>query len=111
MFGSRSRRTSPESSPEDLSISQNLMNIGGSLSTPELLRAYRTGSFPWTVHPVTWWSPDPRAIIEFQKSVAKVILNEATALGKQLFQLLAILLLLFGEGLLKKLLVFLCVVA
>jgi leucyl/phenylalanyl-tRNA--protein transferase len=29
-----------------------------------LLRAYRSGAFPWTVHPVTWWSPDPRAIIE-----------------------------------------------
>ncbi len=26
--------------------------------------AYRSGLFPWTVNPVTWWSPDPRGIIE-----------------------------------------------
>ena len=64
MFGSRPRRTSPETLPDDFSIAQNLVNIGGGLSVPELLRAYRSGSFPWTVHPVTWWSPDPRAILE-----------------------------------------------
>ena len=22
------------------------------------------GFFPWTINPITWWSPDPRAIIE-----------------------------------------------
>lgn len=32
--------------------------------TPELMLAgYRKGLFAWSVNPVTWWSPDPRAII------------------------------------------------
>ena len=46
-------------------VDENLVDIGGQLNVPTLLRAYRAGSFPWTVHPVTWWSPDPRAVIEF----------------------------------------------
>src|SRR5688572_23031589 len=45
-------------------IDENLIHIGGDLSVPSLLRAYKGGSFPWTVHPVTWWSPDPRAILD-----------------------------------------------
>jgi leucyl/phenylalanyl-tRNA--protein transferase len=46
-------------------VDQNLVAIGGDLSVPSLLKAYREGLFPWTVSPITWWSPDPRAIIEF----------------------------------------------
>ena len=46
-------------------VDENLVDIGGHLNVATLLRAYRAGSFPWTVHPVTWWSPDPRAVIEF----------------------------------------------
>jgi leucyl/phenylalanyl-tRNA--protein transferase len=31
--------------------------------TPDLmLEGYRRGVFAWSVNPVTWWSPDPRAI-------------------------------------------------
>lgn len=45
-------------------VAENLVQVGGTLSTPELLRAYGNGCFPWTVNPVTWWSPDPRAIID-----------------------------------------------
>jgi leucyl/phenylalanyl-tRNA--protein transferase len=41
-----------------------LVAIGGDLSVPRLLLAYRSGIFPWTVSPLTWWSPDPRAIFE-----------------------------------------------
>lgn len=48
----------------EVSIDQNLVRIGGNLTVPELLQAYRSGCFPWTVRPVTWWSPDPRAILE-----------------------------------------------
>ena len=33
---------------------------------PRLLLAYRSGIFPWTDDPVTWWSPDPRAIFELE---------------------------------------------
>lgn len=43
-----------------------LVAIGGDLSVPRLLSAYRTGIFPWTTHPITWWSPDPRAIFELE---------------------------------------------
>src|SRR5262249_12235113 len=41
-----------------------LVAVGGDLSPPRLLLAYRSGLFPWTVHPITWWSPDPRAVFE-----------------------------------------------
>ena len=40
-----------------------LLTIGGDLKPGTLLLAYRNGIFPWTTHPITWWSPDPRAII------------------------------------------------
>ena len=38
--------------------------LGGDFSLPRLLLAYRSGIFPWTVDPITWWSPDPRGIFE-----------------------------------------------
>jgi leucyl/phenylalanyl-tRNA---protein transferase len=41
-----------------------LVAIGGDLSASRLRLAYRSGIFPWTVNPVTWWSPDPRGIFE-----------------------------------------------
>jgi leucyl/phenylalanyl-tRNA---protein transferase len=45
---------------------------------PRLLLAYRSGIFPWTVEPITWWSPNPRAIFEMDgfhvsHSLARVI--------------------------------------
>jgi leucyl/phenylalanyl-tRNA---protein transferase len=63
MFASFRKRLDP--GPELPFVDENLVDIGGQLNVPTLLRAYRAGSFPWTVHPVTWWSPDPRAVIEF----------------------------------------------
>jgi leucyl/phenylalanyl-tRNA---protein transferase len=55
-----------------------LVAIGGDLSLDRLLLAYKCGIFPWTVSPVTWWSPDPRGIFELgsfhiSRSLAKVI--------------------------------------
>jgi leucyl/phenylalanyl-tRNA--protein transferase len=44
-----------------------LVAIGGDLSVERMLLAYRTGVFPWTVQPVTWWSPDPRGIFELDQ--------------------------------------------
>ena len=41
-----------------------LVAVGGDLSVPRLLLGYRSGVFPWTTGPVTWWSPDPRAIFD-----------------------------------------------
>jgi leucyl/phenylalanyl-tRNA--protein transferase len=57
---------------------EGLVAIGGDLSVPRLLLAYRSGIFPWTDKPITWWSPDPRAIFELgqfhvSRSLAKVI--------------------------------------
>jgi leucyl/phenylalanyl-tRNA--protein transferase len=44
---------------------EGLVAVGGDLSVERLLLAYRSGIFPWTVDPITWWSPQPRAILEF----------------------------------------------
>lgn len=43
---------------------EGMLALGGDLSVPRLLLAYRSGIFPWTDDPLTWWSPDPRAIFE-----------------------------------------------
>lgn len=44
---------------------EGLLAIGGDLSMPRLLAAYRRGIFPWynAGQPVLWWSPDPRAVL------------------------------------------------
>ena len=34
---------------------------------PRLLLAYRSGLFPWTDDPITWWSPDPRGIFDLEQ--------------------------------------------
>jgi leucyl/phenylalanyl-tRNA--protein transferase len=54
---------------DDDGVNHNLVAVGGRLTPERLLRAYRTGSFPWYNEgdPVLWWSPDPRAIIEFDR--------------------------------------------
>ena len=44
-----------------------LVAIGGDLSVPRIQLAYRSGIFPWTVDPITWWSPDPRGIFELEQ--------------------------------------------
>lgn len=43
-----------------------LLAVGGDLSAPRLLSAYRHGIFPWYSDndPLMWWSPDPRGILE-----------------------------------------------
>jgi leucyl/phenylalanyl-tRNA--protein transferase len=46
---------------------EGLVAVGGDLSVARLLLAYRSGIFPWTVKPITWWSPDPRAIFELDR--------------------------------------------
>ncbi len=57
---------------------EGLVAIGGDLSVPRLRLAYRSGIFPWTVDPITWWSPEPRGIFELDRfhvsrSLARVI--------------------------------------
>jgi leucyl/phenylalanyl-tRNA--protein transferase len=43
-----------------------LLAVGGDLSVPRLLSAYRRGIFPWfsAGDPILWWSPDPRTILD-----------------------------------------------
>src|ERR1041385_2830855 len=57
---------------------EGLVAMGGDFSVARLLLAYRSGIFPWTVRPITWWSPDPRAIFELEhwhvsRSLARVV--------------------------------------
>jgi leucyl/phenylalanyl-tRNA---protein transferase len=57
---------------------EGLVAVGGDLSPERLLLAYRNGMFPWSVNPITWWSPDPRAVISLADfhiptSLAKLI--------------------------------------
>jgi len=42
-----------------------LLALGGDLSVPRLLYAYRHGIFPWfgSRQPILWWSPDPRLVL------------------------------------------------
>ena len=61
-----------------LADAEGLVAVGGDLSVARLLLAYRSGTFPWTVRPITWWSPDPRGVFELDAfqvshSLAKVI--------------------------------------
>lgn len=52
--------------PADSSV-PGLVAVGGDLSIERLLLAYRSGIFPWSDSPVTWWSPDPRGILELHE--------------------------------------------
>lgn len=52
--------------PVDYADSDGLLAIGGNLEPETLLLAYSSGIFPWTVKPITWWSPDPRAVFELK---------------------------------------------
>src|SRR5689334_5093640 len=58
---------------------EGLVAVGGDLNPDTLVRAYRSGVFPWSSDPaVTWWSPDPRAIFDLEtfqphRSVRKAI--------------------------------------
>lgn len=59
-------------------LPDGLVALGGDLSVCRLLLAYQSGVFPWTVNPVTWWSPNPRGIFELghfhvSRSLARLI--------------------------------------
>ena len=57
----------PKLFPSPLSARRDgLLAVGGTLAPEWLLDAYRHGIFPWPIDDVlAWWSPDPRAILEF----------------------------------------------
>ncbi len=47
---------------------EGVVVLGGTLSTENLLRAYRRGIFPWPIEglPLPWFCPAERAILEFK---------------------------------------------
>jgi leucyl/phenylalanyl-tRNA--protein transferase len=55
--------------PPQLAEAEGIVLVGGELSTDWLLDAYQHGIFPWPIFDQTdlmvWWSPDPRAVFEF----------------------------------------------
>lgn len=55
--------------PADWADPDGLLALGGRLTSEWLLDAYRHGIFPWPQsdvdEPMLWWSPDPRAVIEY----------------------------------------------
>ncbi|HEV2691885.1 MAG TPA: leucyl/phenylalanyl-tRNA--protein transferase [Verrucomicrobiae bacterium] len=58
-----------------------LVAVGGDFSPERLVAAYGAGIFPWSVKPITWWSPDPRGVIELDdfhisQSLAKFLRKE-----------------------------------
>lgn len=60
----------PDAPFPDVSLAERepdgLLAVGGDLSVPRLLNAYRRGIFPWFSQgdPILWWSPDPRTILD-----------------------------------------------
>jgi len=61
---------------------EGVLAIGGDLSVPRLLLAYKRGVFPWynDEEPIIWWSPDPRFILipdelKVSKSMKQVLRN------------------------------------
>ena len=57
-LATRFRFPHPDTADDD-----GFLAVGGDLKPGTLVHAYSNGIFPWTTHPITWWSPDPRAII------------------------------------------------
>lgn len=68
----------------DLADEHGLVAIGGDLRPATLLRAYRSGIFPWFNEgdPVLWWSPEPRAIFEFNRFYISRRLERTIRSGK-----------------------------
>ena len=61
---------------------EGLLAIGGDLSVPRLLHAYRQGVFPWysAGEPILWLSPNPRFVLypeklKVSKSMKQVLRN------------------------------------
>ena len=57
--------------PAELAEPEGVVLFGGRLTPEWLLDAYAHGIFPWPIFDgtdlIVWWSPDPRAVFEFDK--------------------------------------------
>lgn len=59
------RRRRPLFRPGMQPDEHGLVGVGGRLSVELLLETYAQGVFPWTGrHPIPWFSPDPRMVLE-----------------------------------------------
>lgn len=62
---------SPFFPPAETADPEGLVGFGGQLTPEWLLDAYGHGIFPWPIgqldQPMAWWSPDPRAILDFPR--------------------------------------------
>ncbi|TVZ52768.1 leucyl/phenylalanyl-tRNA--protein transferase [Dokdonia sp. Hel_I_53] len=63
-----------------LADEDGLLMVGGELTPDWLLKAYRSGIFPWynDGQPILWWTPDPRMVVKpndvkVSKSMRKVL--------------------------------------
>lgn len=52
--------------PSETSDPNGIVAVGGKLTVPRVLAAYRRGIFPWPHEgePMLWFCPDPRAVID-----------------------------------------------
>lgn len=69
--------------PVEAADADGFLAVGGDLSTARLLKAYRSGIFPWynEDEPICWWSPDPRCVLypeklHVSKSMQKIIRDQ-----------------------------------
>lgn len=76
--------------PLDMALQEpnGLLAAGGDLSLSRLIKAYKSGVFPWFSEgePILWWSPDPRFVlppaeVKISRSLAKNIRNGAFRLS------------------------------
>ncbi len=69
--------------PPESAGPEGLVVVGGELTTETLLEAYQRGIFPWPSGSfLAWWSPDPRAIVEFEAFHISHRLARTLAQGK-----------------------------
>ena len=64
------RRQRPVFPDPDGADASGLVAVTDSLDIELLLEAYGHGIFPWSEHPVRWYSPDPRAV--FLRSLIRI---------------------------------------
>jgi leucyl/phenylalanyl-tRNA---protein transferase len=72
--------------PADEADEHGIVSVGGDLRPAVLLDAYEHGIFPWPVLdedlPMLWWSPDPRAVMEYRRFHVSRRLERTVRSGK-----------------------------
>lgn len=65
---------------------EGLLALGGDLSVARLIKAYKSGIFPWyeAPSPILWWAPNPRFVLFPQK--LKVSKSMRLLLRKKVFK-------------------------